>query len=145
MIVLYADTSAVVGAYMADEPDHDVLESMLFDADDAVVTSELTRVEFASALAAAARSGRVRRPALLLERFDVDCGEDGRLSLLRFDSAAIFPVAYGLVGAQRLRTLDALHLAVAVTVAAQLADEVVLLTRDARQAEAGAKLGLAVR
>ena len=49
------------------------------------------------------------------------------------------------VGEHRLRTLDALHLAVVLTAAATLADEVVLLSRDARQAGAAAELGLAVR
>lgn len=145
MIVLYADTSAVVGAYLADEPGHDDLAAVLFDGVDPVVTSELTRVEFASAVAAAVRTGRLPPDTGLLDRFDVDCGADGALLMIRFDAVEVLPLAHRLVGEHRLRTLDALHLAVALTGAAALADEVVLLSRDVRQAEAAAALGIAVR
>lgn len=145
MIVLYADTSAVVGAYLADEPGHDDLAAVLFDGTDPVVTSELTRVEFASAVAAAVRSVRLPRDTGLLDRFDADCGDDGPLLLVRFDAAELLPLAHRLVGGHRLRTLDALHLAAALTGAAALADEVVLLSRDGRQAEAAAALGIEVR
>ena len=145
MIVQYADTSAVVGAYFADEPDHEQLAAVLFDGAEAVVTSELTRVEFASAVTAAARAGRLDAADALIRQFDVDCRDDGPLSLLRFDSAQVFPLAQELVRGHRLRTLDALHLAVATTAAAALADEVAFLTRDLRQAEAARTLGLAVR
>lgn len=145
MIALYADTSAVVGAYLADEPGHEELAATLFDGADPVVTSELTRVEFASAVAAAVRAGRLPEGTGLLERFDADCGDEGPLLMLRFDAAQVLPLGRRLVGVHRLRTLDALHLAVALTAAATVADEVVLLSRDARQAEAAAELGLAVR
>lgn len=145
MIALYADTSAVVGAYLADEPDHLVLAAHLFDGDDPVLTGELTRVEFASAVAAAERSGRLERHAGLRERFDVDCADDGPIALIRFDAAEVLPLAHDLVGAHRLRTLDALHLAAALTAGRELADEVVVLTRDRRQQEAAAACGPATR
>ncbi|MBW0119484.1 hypothetical protein [Pseudonocardia abyssalis] len=45
----------------------------------------------------------------------------------------------------RPRTLDALHLAVLLTAAATLGDEVVLLSRDVGQVEAAGELGIAVR
>jgi len=144
VIVLYADTSAVIGAYLADEPGHDSLTAMLFDGDDPVVTSELTRVELASAVAAAARAGRLPPDTGLLERFDADCGDDGPLTLIRFDAAEVLPLARQMVGAHRLRTLDALHLGVARTGAVALADEIVLVSRDVRQSEAAAELGMAV-
>lgn len=144
-MLLYADTSAVVGAYVLDEPDHDLLADLVFDGDDAVVTSELTRIEYASAVWAANRAGRLPAAGELLDRFDVDCGEGGVLSLLRLDAAAVLPVAHELVGEHRLRTLDALHLAVLLTTAGTLTDEVLLLTRDARQAAAAAELGITVR
>jgi uncharacterized protein len=142
VIVVYADTSAIIGAYLADEAEHGALSSLIFDGSDAVVTSELTRVEFASALAAAARGGRLDRAGELRDRFDLDCGDEGPLSLLRLDPSVVLPMAHGLVGRYRLRTLDAMHLAVALTSAAALADEVVVLTRDVRQAEAAGELGL---
>lgn len=118
MIVLYADTSAIVGACFADEPDHDVLSEVLFAGEELVVTSELTRLEFAGAVAAAVRAERLDAAAEVLDRFDVDCGDGGPLSLLRLHPAEVLPAAYTMVGTHRLGTLDALHLAVAMTGAA---------------------------
>ncbi|MBW0093210.1 type II toxin-antitoxin system VapC family toxin [Pseudonocardia sp. KRD-184] len=145
MIVLYADTSAVVGAYLADEPGHDELAATVFDGADPVVTSELTRVEFASAVTAAVRARRLEEGTALLDRFDADCGDGGPLLMLGFDAAQVLPLARRLVVEHRLRTLDALHLAAALTAVPALADEVVLLSRDVRQVRAAAELGLAVR
>lgn len=45
-----------------------------------MVTSELTRVEFAGAVTAAYRGRRVDGPDVLLARFDADCGEEGSLT-----------------------------------------------------------------
>ena len=116
----------------------------MLEGNEAVVTSELPRVEFASAVSAAARTGRTRRPRLFLDRFDADCGNDGPIALLRLDPNDVFPLAYRLLIEHDLRTLDALHLAVASTSAAALdgADSVVLVTRDDRQAAAAAAMGL---
>ena len=144
MSLLYADTSALVRAYFADEPDHVELRVRLLEGDEAVVTSELTRLEFASAVSAAARTGRLRKLRLFLDRFDVDCGTDGPIALLRLDPEEVFSLAYRLLTEHDLRTLDALHLAVASTSATALAgaDSVVLVTRDDRQAAAAAAMGL---
>ena len=146
MTVMYADTSAVVRAYFADEPDHEVLRKLLFDGPDPVVTSELTRVEFASAVSSASRAGRVDLPRALLDRFDLDCAGDGPFTLLRLDSEEALPLARRLVVQEPVRTLDAIHLAVALTDAAALAagDPVVMVTRDLRQAAAARSVGLAV-
>jgi len=142
--VLYADTSALVRAYLADEPDHAELAELLLSSDRAVVTSELTRLELASAVHSAARARRLSRPQVVLDRFDADCGEDGPLVLLRFDPALVLARAHGLIGRFPVRTLDALHLAVALTGAAELAagEPVVLVSRDSAQQKAAAALGL---
>lgn len=142
--VHYADTSALVGAYLAEEQDHAELRGLLLEGDRPVVTSELTRVEFASAVAAAARAGRLRRPRVLLDRFDRDCGDSGPLTLLALDPAAILPLARRLVREHTVRTLDAIHLAVALTDAVELAagEPVSMVTRDRAQAEAAESLGL---
>lgn len=144
--ILYADTSALVRAYLVDETDHEALRGLLLDGDQPVVTSELTRVEFARAIAAAGRSGRLRRGRVLLDRFDADCGEDGPLTLLRLETSSTFPLARRLVSEHRLRTLDALHLAVALTDVVDLAagQPVSLVTRDEDQADAAQALGLVV-
>ncbi len=147
MTLLYADTSAVVRAYFPDETDHAELRELLFDGSDPVVTSELTRVEFASAVTAASRARRIGKPRPVLDQFDLDCGEEGAVfSLLRLESAVVLPHARRLVSMHSVRTLDAIHLAVALTDATALAagDEVALVTRDRRQAAAAKSVGLPV-
>jgi predicted nucleic acid-binding protein len=144
--LLYADTSAVVRAYFADEKDHAGLRKLLLDGPDPVVTSELTRVEFASAVTAATRAHRLEMRSRLLHRFDLDCGPSGPFTLLRLDSAEVLPVARRLVTHQQVKTLDALHIAVALTDATALAagEPVVLVTRDKQQAAAAEAVGLSV-
>jgi len=63
---------------------------------------------------------------------------------LRLDPHDVFPLAYRLLMEHDLRTLDALHLAVAATSATALAgaDSLVLITRDDRQAAAARAMGL---
>jgi predicted nucleic acid-binding protein len=142
--LLYADTSALVRAYFADEVDHSLLNRRLLQGTDPVVTSELARVELASAVAAAARGGRLRRPRIVLDRFDADCADDGPLALLRLDPLPILERAHTLVLEHPLRTPDAIHLAVALGDAAELAagEPVIFVTRDQVQAEAARALGL---
>ncbi len=62
MTIFYADTSALVRALFVDEPDHVELRRLLLEGETPVVTSELTRVELASAVAAAAWTGRLQAP-----------------------------------------------------------------------------------
>ena len=147
MSLLYADTSALICAYFADEPDHTELREALLEGDDPVVTCEIARVELASAVRAAARGGRLRRWRDVLARFDADCQEEGSIMLLRLRSESVLPAARRLVLQHQVRTLDALHVAVAVTECPSLAgdDDVVFVTRDADQAKAVEALGFAVR
>ena len=146
MSTIYADTSALVGAYLPDERDHDALRTMLLEGDQKVVTSELALVEFAGAARSAERAGRIRRAGPLLARLDVDCQSDGPIALLRLRPETVLPTARDLILAHRLGTLDALHLAVAVeeTPAIVGGDPLVFVTRDAAQASAAASLGFAV-
>jgi len=111
------------------------------------VTSELARVELASAVQAAVRARRILNGERLHDRIDADTGEHGRIFLAAFRPRAIVPYARDLVRRYRLRTLDAIHLAVAVEDAPLYAgsDDIVLVTRDADQAAAARSLGLAVR
>lgn len=142
----YVDTSALVRCYFPDEPDHEQLRALLLEGAEPVVTSELTRLEMASAAHAAHRAGRLPDPAALLAVVDADCGEDGPVALLRLRPDVVFGPAAELVAQYPLRNLDALHLAVARSTAAELAagEPVVLVTRDHRQAAAAAALGMAV-
>jgi predicted nucleic acid-binding protein len=144
--LLYADTSALVRAYFEDESDHSLLRAQLLEGVDPVVTTELARVELASAIRAAALAGRLRRSAGLLARIDADCDENGPVALLRLRADTVLPAAYGLVLEHRLRTLDAIHLAVAIEECPVLAgdDDVVFVTRDEDQASAARALGFTV-
>jgi predicted nucleic acid-binding protein len=143
----YADTSAIIRAYFVDEDDHESLQELIFAGDDPVVTSEVTRVELASATVAAHRSGRIPEPTAILDLFDLDCRDEGAVALLRFDPEVVLPLARRLVTEHPLRTLDAIHLAVALGTATQLAagEPVAILTRDKRQAAVATALGLPVR
>jgi uncharacterized protein len=141
--VLYADTSAIARAYFEDEPDHLALRALLLDGADPVVTSELARVEFATAVNAAMRAGRATVTRELIERFDVDCQPDGPVRLLKLEPEPVLRAAYQLVLEHRLRTLDAVHLAVASTERDRLANEMELafVTRDGDQSAVAAALG----
>ncbi|NIH87321.1 type II toxin-antitoxin system VapC family toxin [Amycolatopsis granulosa] len=147
MTVLYADTSAAVGAYLADEPDHAGLRELLLSGRCRVLTSELTRVEFASAMTAAKRVGRIPDGRQFLNQFDEDA-RNGLLGMIPLAPARILPAARRLVTENHpLRTLEAIHLAVALTDTAALTggEPVVMVTRDQRQAEAAKAHGLEVR
>lgn len=142
-MLLYADTSALVRAYFIDEEDHELLRILLLDGGDAVVTSELARLEFASATVAAARAGRIRTARTVLARFDADCGEAGPLALIAFDPASVLPEAHRLLLAHPLRTLDAVHLAVALVELPHLApaEDIRFVSRDEAQLAAAVAQG----
>lgn len=147
MTLLYADPSALIRAYFVDEPDHAELRALLLEGTEPVITSEIGRIEVASAVRSAARSGRLRRWRGLLDRIDADCQEDGPIALLRLRPDVVFPIAYRLVLDHRVRTLDGVHLAVATEECPVLAGngEIGFVTRDRNQAKAATALGLIVQ
>lgn len=147
MTTFYADTSALIRAYFADEPDHPQLRALLLEGHAAVLTSELARIEFASAVMAAARAGRLGTPENLLQRFDSDCGDGGPIALVRLEAEALLAVARDLVVSHALRTLDAIHVAAALAELPALpeGEDLTFVTRDRAQAQAAADLGLPVR
>jgi uncharacterized protein len=137
--LVYADTSALATAYLPDEARHPELRRLLLEGVDEVVTSAVTRVEVASTVSRAVGARRAGAAQRLLERFDADCEDDGPLTLVGLDPHPVLARAYEIVLVQRLRALDAIHLAVAIE---EHVDAFV--TRDAHQARAAAGLGLAV-
>lgn len=145
MSVLYADTSAVVGAYLTDEPGHSELRQLLIDSDHRVVTSELTRLEFASAVTAAKRSGRIPDAREFLAQFDRD--SQTVLGVIPLAPPRILAAARRLVmDNYPVRTLDAIHIAVAMHDTAELTGgaPVTFVTRDQRQADAAKANGFEV-
>lgn len=147
MSVRYADTSALVRCYLVDEVDHERLRGLLLEDREPVVTSEITRVELASAIGTAARAGRLRRPERILARTDADFGTGGAIALLALDPGTVLPRARHLVLNHPVRTLDAIHLAVAATTATELAagEPLEFITCDQRQAQTADALGLILR
>lgn len=149
MTVRYADTSALVRCWLpgADAKDGELLRALLLEAAEPVVTSELTRVELASAVSAAVRARRIRRSAGLLARADRAWGANGPIALLALETRVVLPLARQIVLDHAVRTLDAVHLAVAsgTTVTLAAGEPVEFVTRDDRQALAASALGLHVR
>ncbi len=143
--MLFAETSAIVTAYAADEADHPRMLAVLFGDQGPVLASELVRLEFAAAMAAAARAGRIDDAAPVIARLDADCAE-GPIRLLALRGGSVLDRAARLVREYRLRSLDAIHLAVALEDARPLAhpEPITFLTRDQRQADAARSLGFLV-
>jgi predicted nucleic acid-binding protein len=145
--LLYADSSALARAYFADEPEHDALRTLLLDGTELVITSEIARLELASALRAASSNRRFRRWTDFARRIDRDLADGGPIAAIDLRAETIFPVAHRLILEHRLRTLDAIHLAVCAEEAPALAggEEIVFVTRDNDQANAARSMGFAVR
>jgi predicted nucleic acid-binding protein len=146
--VLYVDTSALVTAYLPDEPEHDKFRKLLLEGDGPIVSSDFTRIEFAGAMTAAKRTGRIPDPAVVQAHFDHLASPDGDLVLIPFDPSRVIPAARRLVTENYpVRTLDAIHIAVAMHSMAELTDgePVTFVTRDQRQGEAARANGFEVR
>ena len=137
----YADASALVRTYLDDE-EADDLKDLLFSGREPTITSEIVDLEVTGAVMAAARARRIRSAEPILGRFREDVASDGPLSLLDLDPEATLPAARQLMLEHPLRTLDAIHLAVALEEAET--QELVFVTRNRTQAAAARRLGLAV-
>jgi len=118
---VYLDTSALLPYYRS-EPRSDAVESFLRARREPVDISDLTLVEVASALARWVRHGELSEAqALTIERaLDADV-EAGRLAVHPLTRGHTRLAQRWLLGRQvGLRTLDALHLACAALIDAQL-------------------------
>jgi len=144
--VLYVDTSALVTAYLRDEPEHDKFRKLLLEGDAPILSSDFTRIEFAGAMTAAKRTGRIPDPAAVLAHFDHLASPDGDLVLIPFNPDRVIPAAQRLVTENYpVRTLDAIHIAVAMHTAGLTGGEpITFVTRDERQAEAAEANGFEV-
>ncbi len=141
---VFADTSVLVRARLPDEEGHDEAVALLAAATPPILASALAYVEVAAAFGLAHRMGRIDRSDRdrQLEAFDRDAGAAGRLRLL--------PLTAELLGGARrllihdLRTLDALHLAAALTSGRKAAapEPLAFASRDDRQRAAAAEEGL---
>jgi len=144
--VYYADTSALLVSYLPDEAGSEALRALLLEGRDPVLACRLVDVEVPRALVTGVRRGRIPAARLdaLLEQYDRDVGSHRRVELLGLGTAAL-QRARDLVTRHPLRTLDAIHLAVADGDGRRLAghdDDLVFVTRVPAQAAAAAALGL---
>ncbi|MEQ1591883.1 MAG: type II toxin-antitoxin system VapC family toxin [Thiobacillaceae bacterium] len=135
--MIYVDTSALVKRYIR-EPGSDPFDTFFLSRAPLGI-SRLTIIEMRCALARRRRANQVS-PELetqVLEAFRLDM-QDGALVVASFGEDDM-TLAYHLmdeVGAVPLRTLDALHLAVARRITAKA-----FATADKNQAEAATRLG----
>lgn len=122
----YLDSSALVKTIL-EEPESRALVRWLADKEP-LVACELVRVE-------TARAVRVSDPGSVIRARDAVAA----VTMIRLDDS-LYDLAADLEPAS-LRSLDALHLAAALTVGSELSG---VVTYDARMAEAAAGLGLRV-
>lgn len=140
-MIIYVDSSVLARAYLPDENGHGAAHQLLY-GEDALVTSTWTLVEVTSALSRAARGRRAQLDDLLAA-FDSDTSVDGPVTLLRPDAVAVESRAIEIVRQYAIRSLHALHVAVAELAAMPLAapETCGFASRDAAQAEVAGQLG----
>ena len=138
--MIYVDTSALIKRYLQ-EPGSDAFDTF-FLTKAPLCISRLTVIEMRCALARRRRAKQVSRKleTQVQEAFRLDM-QDGALVVASFNDDDL-TLAYHLmdeVGVIPLRTLDALHLAVARHIAATG-----FATADKNQADAARQLGFAL-
>lgn len=147
-MLVYVDSSIVVRALLSEEMGHREAVDLLESTEHLLVSATWTVVEASSALVRAARGARAGDDlAVLLAHLDAITGEDGPITLLRVDQRRIEERAVEIVREHALRSLDALHLAVAELGARPLAtqdEDLAIATRDDAQAAAARSLGFVV-
>ncbi|MDQ6773394.1 MAG: type II toxin-antitoxin system VapC family toxin [Candidatus Dormibacteraeota bacterium] len=142
-MLVYLDSSIVARAYLPDEPGHEQAAALMYGTEHLVVTASWTVVEVTSALVRA-RTGRAGDAGALLALLAEDTGEAGPLTLLRVDSERLEIRATEIVREHALRSLDALHVAVAELAARPLvepAERIAFASRDEAQQTAAVKRG----
>lgn len=145
-MIVYLDSSALVRSYLADEPGHSEVNSLLEDDDVAAVTAAITRLEVSGALVRAASTGRGDRDDLLT-LLDSDLGDGGAVTVVRVEERELEQRALELVREHGIRALDAWHLAVAdlrVPAFAAPGETIAFCSRDEAQAKVAEGLGFAL-
>ncbi|MDP2293429.1 MAG: type II toxin-antitoxin system VapC family toxin [Actinomycetota bacterium] len=144
MRIAYVDSSVIVRRYLPGDAGHRDAAELFAEIDTATVSSTLARIEVSGALVRAARHAGID-PSVLLARFEQDIAGGDPL-IVSPDQAAVESSALDLVRRHAIRALDALHVAAAVIVLAELVgpgDVAVFVSRDNAQAAAARASGLA--
>ncbi len=143
-MLVYLDSSVLGRAYLPDEDGHERASGLLTGSEHLLVTSTWTVVEVTSALSRAARGHRIEDPDELLAVLAADMGEDGPVTVLRAPPEQVEHRSTRLVREYPLRSLDALHLAVAEIAAVPLlerGEQLGFASRDHPQQAAASALG----
>ncbi len=145
MRIAYVDSSVVVRYYLVTDPHHAEAVELIDDADSAIVTGTWTAIEVSGALVRACRSAQVDAAGILAQ-LDLDM-TDGPITLVAEPQDDVERIAHNIVRTDGIRAMDAWHIAVASLALPELSgpsDEAVFVTRDADQARAAERRGLAV-
>lgn len=144
-MLVYVDSSVLARAYLPDEIGHQNAVELIYGAAHLLVTATWSLVEVTSALTRAVRASRGNDDLdTLLAAVDADLGNDGPVTLLRADQQAVEHRAREIIRQHALRSLDALHLAVAEIAAQPLTEPrepLGVATRDDAQRAAAHALG----
>jgi uncharacterized protein len=143
-MLVYVDSSVLVRAYLPDEKGHQEARALLDGVEHLLVTSTWTVVEVTSALARAARGRRVEELDAVLAVLAADAGDDGTVTMLRAEAAQVERASTRIVREHAIRSLDALHLAVAQLAAVPLLEpgqRLGFATRDDAQRAVAEALG----
>ena len=118
MILYFLDTSALVKRYRIEQGTASIL-ALFRDAESPLQISELTLVEITSAFQRLKNSGEIAAEAIeeALGKFDADTEQ--RLTIIKLTSDLIRQAKHNVVK-HNLRPLDALQLACALSIKAQL-------------------------
>lgn len=143
-MLVYLDSSVLARAYLPAEAGHDEAVALVYGPDHLLVSCTWTVVEVTSALSRAVRAGRTGDIDTVLAMLAADTGDDGPVTLLRAEIARVEARATEIVREHALRSLEALHLAVADLAANPLTEPGETLgfaSRDDAQRTAALALG----
>jgi predicted nucleic acid-binding protein len=118
---IYVDSSVLVRSYLADEPGHEEARALI-EGDKLLITATFTLVEVMSTLFRARKVKRLPDVDVLIEKLYEEASPDGPINLARPDPAATESAALTIVRHYSVRTLEAMHLAVADLAARPLAE-----------------------
>lgn len=146
-MIVYADSSVLVRAYLVDEPGHVEAAALLVDTDRQLVTGSWSKIEVSGAIVRAARTAsrpRVLDEAALLAAWHNDTTADGVVTVIAVPRDAVETRAIALVREHGLRAMDAWHLAAAAIVMPDLVEpgeRGAFASRDAQQTAVAELLG----
>ncbi len=140
---LYVDTSVLVRLHLDDEPEADQIAAILFAPNASASTSDLTRIEFASALHRAVRSGRIPDATAHLKAGEAMLADSGSIATVALHIRDLEGDALRVVRSHALAAADALHVATAIGLRRD-GVEMGFFTRDRRQAEAARAEGFEI-